>query len=26
LGWQAEIEIKIGLLDAYEDFKRKYNK
>ena len=25
-GWQAEIDIKIGLLDAYEDFKRKYNK
>jgi GDP-L-fucose synthase len=26
LGWQAEIEIKIGLINAYKDFKENYDK
>ncbi len=26
LGWQAEIEIKIGLINAYKDFKESYDK
>jgi GDP-L-fucose synthase len=26
LGWQAEIEIKIGLINAYKDFKKSYDK